>query len=280
MTSTITTAGRTGLYWHAREDDVRLLARVGLMLMLASALTLLPLALDPRQFQGVSVWLKPWKFQLSVGLYLWTLAWALAQVPQWLGAATRRYVVLASLVGGLFEVLYITWQGSQGLASHYNESTPLYQVMYAAMGMFAVLLNSSAGVLGWAILRRGQQHSMGEVLRLGLGLGLILTFVLGTATGGYLGSRIDTGHWVGGTRSDALGWWVLGWSRDGGDLRVAHFLGVHAMQLLPLLALALPRCWPAAAPSTQRYVMLLAAALLTLGTVATFVQAVLGQPLL
>jgi len=30
------------------------------------------------------------------------------------------------LIAGLFEVVYISWQGAFGLASHYNTSSPFY----------------------------------------------------------------------------------------------------------------------------------------------------------
>lgn len=34
---------------------------------------------------------------------------------------------------------------------------------------------------------------------------------------------------------------IVGWSTTGGDLRITHFAGLHAMQLLPLFARALAR---------------------------------------
>jgi hypothetical protein len=65
------------------------------------------------------------------------------------------------------------------------------------------------------------------------------------------------------------------WSRDGGDLRVAHFFGMHAMQVLPLMAALLP----ARAPHRVAVVVVMAAACLyTALCVYAFVQALNGVP--
>jgi hypothetical protein len=211
---------------------------VGLALLLIALATLALTVIDARQLQGVSVWLKPFKFLLSTGVYLLTLAlfmsWLPAQAQQ---SRTARYVVWAAVIAGLFEVTYITWQGSQGIASHFNTKTPFLATMYTLMGVGAVALASASLVLGVLIARTGT-YSLPPYLKLAMVLGLVLTFVIGTGFGGYLSAQ-RTGHWVGGVLSDSGGLPIVKWSRSGGDLRVAHFFGIHAMHFIPAFALAL-----------------------------------------
>lgn len=251
------------------------LFRTGIALIAMAALCLPGLVLDHRLFNGVSVWLKPVKFQLSVGLYLVTLAAYFLALPPGSDRGGRgRYVVWASVAAGLFEVAYITLQAARGQASHWNVSSLAGSVMYGLMGLGAVVLTSTAFVLG-LMIHRDRGRPLDPTLRLALVVGLTMTFVLGAGFGGYMSST--QGHGVGGTLSDAGGLPVFAWSRDGGDLRVAHFFGIHAMHLVPAFAwLAVHRSPPARARlATLAFALLLAAL-----TVGTFVQALLGRPFL
>lgn len=241
---------------------------------LVIALLLLVLAgLDDRSFNGVSVWTKPWKFHVSVSVHLLTLAWCAAMLPDTPARArSLGRMGLVALACSVFELAYITWRAARGEASHFNQGSLFAIVMYGLMGFGAVALTACAGWLGWHIAR-ARDFAFGPVLQHGLALGLVLGFGLGTVAGLYLGGQ--TGHWVGGTPSDAPGLPLMGWSRDGGDLRVAHFFGLHAMQVLPLVAWLAAR-W--AAPATAlRGLNALATAYAAL-TVYTFVQAVMGRP--
>ena len=252
-------------------------------MLFASLITLGLSVIDPRLFQGVSVWHKPWKFQISTVLYWWSLAWFIS----YFGTSeqfslSRRFIVWMSLIAGLFEVVYISWQAAFGLASHYNVSSPFYSAMYTAMGVFAVLLTSTSGVLGYTVLRdRSQTYATSEALRHAIGWGLIISSVLGIVTGAILGRRTTSGgHWVGGTTNDALGLMVLNWSRDGGDLRVAHFFALHAMQILPVMAMLFICLTPNMSPNTsKRFIWLLAAGYAGF-CIFTLKQALSGTPFL
>jgi hypothetical protein len=230
--------------------------------------------LDERLFQGVNVWLKPLKFHAALVIYLLTLAafarFASAELrsrPWW--RWYERLVVLAVVL----ELIWIGGAAALGTASHYNESTPLATAVYSFMGVAAVLLTSASATLAWAIHR----HPAGDLspaVRTGLVWGLGLTLLLTLVTAQTL-SGMDN-HWVRGTPDDAAGLWLLGWSRDGGDLRAAHFFATHAMHAVPLAALVCARLFGPAARAPVRF-----AALAYAGFVAfVFVQALRGLPLI
>lgn len=246
------------------------------MVMLAASLITTVMALvDPRTFNGVSLWLKPWKFQFSLAIHLMTLALfavPLAGAPGF--AQSLRRMSFVAVIAGVFEVAYIAWRASRGEASHFNIGTPLAGAMYTLMGLGAVALTGCAGWLGWRVLR-APRSGLSPLLRQGVGWGLILGCVLGTLSGAYVSGQ--TGHWVGGTPSDAASVTLVGWSRDGGDLRVAHFFGLHAMQILPLAAWALDRTVSGAVALRAWWWF---AGIYVAWTAFTFVQAVLGRPVL
>ena len=141
------------------------------------------------------------------------------------------------------------------------------------LGVGAVVLTSATATLAWAIHRHA--HSgLAPAVKSGLVWGLALTLPLTLVTAGTLSGMGS--HWVGGTPSDAGGLALTGWSRDGGDLRVAHFFATHAMHFIPLAGWLLARAGGSAAPTLVRVT-----ALAYSGFIAwTFMQALRGQPFL
>jgi hypothetical protein len=245
---------------------------VGLALLAVAIPTFALTLLDTRLLQGVSVWLKPLKFQISTGVYLLTLALFMVWLPaQALRTKKARYVVWGAVLSGLFEVGYITVQGSLGLASHFNLSSRFFANMYTLMGIGAVVLASASLVLG-ILIARSTAYELPAMLTLAIVLGLVLTFVIGTGFGGYLSAQ-RAGHWVGGALTDSGGLLFFKWSRSGGDLRVAHFFGIHAMHFIPAFALALY----SAGISQTRAVWAFAVAF-TMFCTWTFIQALQGLP--
>ncbi len=224
---------------------------------------------DPRQFGGVPLWLKPAKFFVSVGIFALTAAWFFGLVrPERRGARAMRATV-ATLVGaGSFELAYIVLQAARGEGSHFNTADPLHAILYALMGVGAVLLVGTNLPLAWEIARRPAPGA-DPAYRRAVVLGLVMTVALGGVLGGYMSSQ--AGHAVG---AEAGHLPLVGWNRAGGDLRVAHMLGMHAEQALPLAAalagaLRLPR---------RRALGWLAAAAWALLTLGAFAQAVAGRP--
>lgn len=229
-------------------------------------------AVDERVLDGISVWIKPLKFQASLALHFATLA-VLAGLLEEARRRSRTFslIVGASVAAGLFEIAYIMLQAARGRASHFNNETALESVMYALMGVGAVILVLAPLIIGVWLLRDHGRRLRADPLRLGAALGLVVAAVSTLAVAGYMST--SGGHWVGEVATDVGGLPVFGWSQQVGDLRVAHFFSAHAMQVLPLAGLGLRN----AGVRGSLYVIAGSAAYLSF-TGAVFAQALLGRP--
>jgi hypothetical protein len=239
------------------------------------ALGLIPLytamALDLRVFQGESPWMKPVKFHYALGLYTITLAFFARYMPE----ATRqgrpwRWFTAAVVGAILGEVVWLASAAMLNTASHFNTEIPVFAAVYPVMGAFAVLLTSASLVMGISIWRN-RATGLAPALHLSVTSGLILTFLLTVPVAGYLSS--NGGHFVGGSARALM---IMGWSRDAGDLRVAHFLATHALHFVPVAGLL--AVW--LIPNQATRAVWLAAGLFTALVIFTFIQALQGLPFL
>jgi hypothetical protein len=245
-----------------REPRLVTFAAIMLVAMVPAAVAL---GLDDRTLRGVNVWVKPMKFMASVALFALTTAWFAAHLSE----AARRGRAFGALVWTLiatggFEVVYITLQAALGEGSHYNVGDPFHATMYTLMGIGALVLTASQPVLAWQLYRH-RDPSLTGAYRQAVLLGLVLTFVLGAGVGMALSAiQPPTGASLP----------LLGWSTVGGDLRPAHFFGIHAQQLLPLAGAAIVA---AGVRRGERWVQAVAA-VYAIFTVALVVQAFAGRP--
>jgi hypothetical protein len=235
---------------------------------LAVALAL-AMPFDDRVLLGVDRLLKPFKFALSIALYCWTLAWFLPLVSARWGRWTISRIVTLCMIA---EIVPITGQALRGTTSHYNIATGFDAATFSLMGV-AIGINTLMAtlLLGFLVLR---PPSVAPAYLWGLRLGLVL-FLLGSGVGGVM---VGLGSHTVGAADGGAGLPLVNWSREAGDLRAAHALGLHALQILPLTAFAISR-W--AAPRGRRLALLLGVAsayALLMG--GLYLQAIAGRPLL
>ena len=200
-------------------------------MLVALGLTYLVSLTDIRTIREVGVWVKPMKFMAATVLFAWTTVWLVTIANTSVGnSQTYIWITALLIITSLFEVVYITYQGSQGEASHYNNSDMLHIILFGVMGIAAVGLTATQAWLAWEIWQ--EQKAMGlSVVTLGVVIGLMLTFILSTISGFLLG---------GNQPPSGVGLPIVGWHLYR-DIRPSHFLGVHAQQFIPLLGLLVER---------------------------------------
>lgn len=257
--------------WRAyrRYDPTWFYSALGLSVL--AIICLFAGSIDDRLFNGVSVWSKPFKFALSLAVYTATLMFFVGYLPaQYLRAGAGLWIANSITAVMMLEMAYIAIQAGLGEASHFNITTPFHGIMYSLMGIGAFWLVIAPLWLAWIIWRNNEKR---DVMAFSIVIGLALTFGLGGGFGGYLGNQ--SSHWVSAAATDADGLWLFNWTTKGGDLRVAHFFGMHAMQVVPLCALLLPQ--RLSANTAYAFVIGFSAIYATF-SVQTFVQAVQGRP--
>ncbi|MFD7311539.1 hypothetical protein [Promicromonospora sp. NPDC059942] len=220
------------------------LALTTLLTAVVLLVCLVGLVADPRQVLGEPTWLKPTKFAVSICVYSLTLVWFLTYVR-----GRRRLVVTVSWIVAaalLVELALIVLQSARGLRSHFNVSTPLDQTVYFTMaGAIATLWATNVVLAVVLLAQRLDDPVLAWGLRGGLVVavvGMAVAFLMTDPTPTQLealragGDRVLIGAHTVGPADGGPGLPLLGWSTVAGDLRAAHFIGIHAMQALPLVA--------------------------------------------
>jgi hypothetical protein len=262
---------------------------VGLAMGLALLGFVVGLLVDPTVITGAPAWLKPSKFAVSIAIYSFTLVWLLSFIR-----GHRRLVAAISwgvAAGFALELALIALQAARGTTSHFNVATPFDAAVFGTMAVaivFVWLLNAVAAVL--LLRQRFLDPVLGWALRFGLLIALVgmaLGFMMTRPTpaqeaaadaGGAM--PIAGAHAVG-VPDGGPGLPVVGWSAVGGDLRVAHFVGLHALQALPLAAWLIGRFAPAWLSTRRRVALVQIAGVGWLGlTLLLAWQARRGQPLI
>ena len=252
---------------HARD---RVLTIAGAVMLLGFLVATLLSIGDTRLILGVNAWVKPMKFFVSIAIFLWTAAWFMAETrPLPNARALIRWTFVAVLAT---EMAIIVMQAVRGTTSHFNVATPFDEAAFNLMGLMITVGTVAAAGLLWLLRRDTPPHRAGYLWGMRLGLGI---FVLGSLQGFVM--MANMGHAVPGP-DGGPGLPFVNWSSTGGDLRVAHFAGLHALQALPLFGFLLDRT---GLVPTRRGAVVLAAGVAWLLVVASLLAGALrGMPLL
>ncbi len=216
----------------------------------------------PTQVHKVNAWIKPFKFAASIALYAFTMAWFVAYLPKFNVQLFNWSIVV--LLG--FEWVYIAIQAGRGQLSHFNISTPTYALLYGLMAAAATLVALYTAYIGWLFFTN-EFTTLPNYYVWAIRLGIVL-FVVFSFEGFVMGARLS--HTIGGA-DGGPGIPILHWSTRFGDPRVAHFIGMHALQILPLVSYYVLRNTKATWVLATVYAFL---------ALFTLIRALQGKPLL
>lgn len=215
-----------------RHRDAVLFWTGAVMLLALVVVTLISIS-DNRQILGLNPWIKPMKFLTSITIFVWTMAWFMPETR--LGALGRAIVRWTIVAVFSIEMAIIIMQAARGTTSHFNVATPFDAAMFNIMGIAIVINTVVVGAFLWWLRRDTPPQRAGYLWGVRAGLAV---FIVGSLQGFMMVANM--GHAVPGP-DGGPGLPFVNWSTEGGDLRAAHFLGMHALQALPMLGFLLDR---------------------------------------
>ena len=210
-----------------------LLFWTGAAMVLALIVVTLISISDNRLILGINPWIKPMKFLTSIAIFLWTVAWFMPETQN--KPAQRGLVRWTIAVAMTLEIVLIIMQSARGTTSHFNIGSALDAAVFSIMGITITVSTMAMMLFIWILRRDTPPQRAGYLWGARLGVSL---FVIAS----WLGFVIvaNTGHTVP-APDGGPGLPFVNWSTTGGDLRIVHFFGMHAMQALPILGFLLDR---------------------------------------
>lgn len=235
----------------------------GLICLISSGICLVLAGITTTQVMGINAFVKPIKFFVSIWIFCWTMGWYTGLLPQRRNVAVYNWVVVVTMT---LELVIITGQAALGKLSHFNFSSAFDGLLFGVMGTAITLFTLWTAYIGYLFFLL-KTTSIPPTYLWGIRLGILLFVVFA-----FEGFAIvaNSAHTVG-APDGGPGLPATNWSTDHGDLRVAHFFGMHALQLIPLFGYYMAR--------RPWQVMLLAVGYCICVTLL-LTQALAGKPLL
>jgi len=221
------------------------LYQVGMVHFIVAVLLCVGLVIDAREILGINPWIKPIKFFISTGIFLWSIGWYLFDLRltrmKWVKFLSWTFILAFTI-----ENIIILLQPLRGVRSHFNFDTPLDSLLFGIMGL-GVLIITGATIVFFILylLHKSERKVNLFAIRIGTALSLV-----GSIIGGRM---ISAGQHAVGVEDGGPGILFFNWSTEGGDLRIGHFLGLHALQAIPLFAYLLKT--KTSLPQNGRYIV-------------------------
>ena len=228
---------------------------------LASILFLL-IPFDSIEISGVSRWLKPAKFYITVWILVWTLGWLMQYLTNKKKVVIFTWLTILTMLpeNGLILMQAIRKTSSHFNISHYFDAN-VFMIMGICIGIFTLTV-----LFIFVAFFQQKNFDISYAYLWGIRCGLFI-FLLASVEGGYMISIMK--HSIGGA-DGSPGLPLMNWSKQYGDLRIAHFLGVHALQWLPLLG------W---LTEKKKFAIIIISILYLMISLTVFAIAILGKPL-